>query len=169
MSTTRQRLEAVTRTEGRGNGNVQSPRAKRGAKGVMTCTDAKNAKRCANPGRERRNDLYERQRRKKQHTAWMRGRTSSPGRRLYASETSVNVELCTRHGREVENLYERQRRKKQHMECSRGRASSPEWMLYASETSVNVELCTRMFARSNVISRVDVVRVRKEWAHSSAG
>ena len=37
LTSTRQRLEAVTRTEGRGSGKVQSPRAERGAKGGKTC------------------------------------------------------------------------------------------------------------------------------------
>ena len=53
LTSTRQRLEAVTRTEGRGSRKVQSPRAERGAR----------------YGREGRKSLYEGKRRKKQYTA----------------------------------------------------------------------------------------------------
>ena len=56
LTSTRQRLVAMTRTEGRGSGNVQSPRAKRGAKGGKTCA--------------KRRLLYERCTRRKQAETW---------------------------------------------------------------------------------------------------
>ena len=93
LTSTRQRLEAVTRTEGRGSGKVQSPRAERGAKGGKTCA--------------KRHLLYGRHTRPKRAETWklVRGMLART-KNLYERK---NVEVCTRHAREGERhlLYRR--------------------------------------------------------------